>query len=625
MFSSSRMESDVQTTPVWVRDLEKKRLRPHKLAHEVGAGAACLTCGDACPGLDLHFWRKTCRNCKCGKEKHDVPDEDQGYHQFELLLGAGHKKTLQKTYQLNVGDAKTADGGKTEIAVNFDWVPPGITPDVAELYMLQIPESQRPISGSEGAQRRKEQLERQVPLHDVDPSHCHSLSEAEISGFESYRQHLREGAVGQGRVATLAAMLKELGLPYAIASREAIGATSHGISTQEAIGAPSYGISTQEAFSAHTRKLDPLKVSNNNLDESFPPPPSPETLSHFDEGGFPSPPPPLPNSMPPSFMQRPSAFLPKPFQKPAVTLHDANSNVQDTNSNFSADPQQELFDKKKQDMERLQQDIQAGSRGFVERSQLGLSFPQPLPMIEEVKSPGYETDPVSNKTIRAARFDNNNAAGELPGELAGLQLTAPEGSNAVCRHCSLPAAPGDVVVTADRAGPGAFWHPACFVCSTCKELLVDLIYFHKDDKLFCGRHFAEEVNIPRCAACDELIFTTEYTLAEERYFHVRHFCCIECDIPLAGMKYISREGQPCCLDCYQRKFSKTCNACRKLIGPSESSVIWQELHWHADAQCFRCVSCGKSLLNSKFAVREQQSLCSKECIQQFLKQKVTAL
>jgi hypothetical protein len=37
-----------------------------------------------------------------------------------------------------------------------------------------------------------------------------------------------------------------------------------------------------------------------------------------------------------------------------------------------------------------------------------------------------------------------------------------------------------------------------------QELLVDLIYFHKDNKLFCGRHFAEEVNIPRCAACDEV-------------------------------------------------------------------------------------------------------------------------
>lgn len=37
-------------------------------------------------GLDLHFWRKICKNCKCTKENHDVPDDDMyGWAQFQLL------------------------------------------------------------------------------------------------------------------------------------------------------------------------------------------------------------------------------------------------------------------------------------------------------------------------------------------------------------------------------------------------------------------------------------------------------------------------------------------------------------------------------------------------------------
>ena len=37
-------------------------------------------------GLDLHFWRKICKNCKCGKESHDVQDDDvYGWTQFQLL------------------------------------------------------------------------------------------------------------------------------------------------------------------------------------------------------------------------------------------------------------------------------------------------------------------------------------------------------------------------------------------------------------------------------------------------------------------------------------------------------------------------------------------------------------
>lgn len=56
---------------------------------------------------------------------------------------------------------------------------------------------------------------------------------------------------------------------------------------------------------------------------------------------------------------------------------------------------------------------------------------------------------------------------------------------------------------ASRAGHGVCWHPACFVCSMCNELLVDLIYFFQDGKIYCGRHHAERLK-PRCTACDEV-------------------------------------------------------------------------------------------------------------------------
>lgn len=62
---------------------------------------------------------------------------------------------------------------------------------------------------------------------------------------------------------------------------------------------------------------------------------------------------------------------------------------------------------------------------------------------------------------------------------------------------------GEMAVFASRAGPGMCWHPACFACSTCSELLVDLIYFYHDGKIHCGRHHAELLK-PRCSACDEV-------------------------------------------------------------------------------------------------------------------------
>lgn len=64
---------------------------------------------------------------------------------------------------------------------------------------------------------------------------------------------------------------------------------------------------------------------------------------------------------------------------------------------------------------------------------------------------------------------------------------------------------GDIVVFAARAGHGQCWHPHCFVCGSCEELLVDLIYFYQDGKIYCGRHHAERLK-PRCCACDEVPF-----------------------------------------------------------------------------------------------------------------------
>lgn len=58
-----------------------------------------MNCKSACPGLDLHFWRKICKNCKCGRDDHDVDDDE--FPQFDLLFGPSgkfKKKIMRKYY-----------------------------------------------------------------------------------------------------------------------------------------------------------------------------------------------------------------------------------------------------------------------------------------------------------------------------------------------------------------------------------------------------------------------------------------------------------------------------------------------------------------------------------------------
>lgn len=72
-----------------------------------------------------------------------------------------------------------------------------------------------------------------------------------------------------------------------------------------------------------------------------------------------------------------------------------------------------------------------------------------------------------------------------------------------CYCCKLSMKEGDPAIYAERAGYDKLWHPACFVCSACQELLVDMIYFWKNGKLYCGRHYCDSEK-PRCAGCDEV-------------------------------------------------------------------------------------------------------------------------
>ncbi|XP_072929265.1 testin [Epargyreus clarus] len=190
-----------------------------------------------------------------------------------------------------------------------------------------------------------------------------------------------------------------------------------------------------------------------------------------------------------------------------------------------------------------------------------------------------------------------------------------------CQRCEKPMFAGEVAVKAERAGQEAIWHPQCFTCSKCGELLADLVYFFYKGEIYCARDLANVLEIPRCAGCDELIFTRPYTAAEGRAFHVQHFCCYHCDAPLGGKKYVpdDKTGLPICLQCYDQFYAERCRACGGVIGPEQQGVSWSNVHWHAN--CFICSGrmCGKSLLSGRFVVKQEMPFCSVPCVQSRIK------
>ncbi|XP_072310971.1 prickle-like protein 1 [Eucyclogobius newberryi] len=183
-----------------------------------------------------------------------------------------------------------------------------------------------------------------------------------------------------------------------------------------------------------------------------------------------------------------------------------------------------------------------------------------------------------------------------------------------CEHCGGGINGGEMAIFASRAGPSPCWHPACFMCETCQELLVDLIYFYQNDKILCGRHHAELLK-PRCSSCDEIILADECTEAEGRHWHMKHFACFECETMLGGQRYIMKDGRPYCCGCFESLYAEYCEACGENIGVDHAQMTYEGVHWHATDQCFCCAQCKTSLLGSPFLPKEGRIYCSKACSQ----------
>nr|XP_033773195.1 prickle-like protein 4 [Geotrypetes seraphini] len=186
-----------------------------------------------------------------------------------------------------------------------------------------------------------------------------------------------------------------------------------------------------------------------------------------------------------------------------------------------------------------------------------------------------------------------------------------------CHQCGRQMKRGEMAVWASELGDHRCWHPSCFTCATCCQPLLDLIFFHQDGELYCGRHHAELFR-PRCASCDQagvmrksaLIFAKELTEAEGWSWHVEHFCCTDCEVVLGGQRYVMKSGSPYCMTCFQSFHTETCT---DSIGLDCEHVSYQGQHWHARTACFCCDSCQKSLLGLPFIPRDGVLFCSEIC------------
>ncbi|CAD5219027.1 unnamed protein product [Bursaphelenchus okinawaensis] len=199
----------------------------------------------------------------------------------------------------------------------------------------------------------------------------------------------------------------------------------------------------------------------------------------------------------------------------------------------------------------------------------------------------------------------------------GQITTTPHGKVTTCYHCNQFVQPDSVGVLPSNKSAKVtdIWHPGCFKCEDCNDLLADLLYFHKDGKYLCGRHYCEKT-YDRCAGCDELILDKQYTRAEERSWHVKHFSCFGCDKSFINEDYVNKDDMFYCLQCYLVKFAKTCFGCGHKIAATETFIVHKDFYWHKSPKCFRCRKCAK-YLETRFLFKNNNIYCSDVCKREF--------
>ncbi|XP_075218469.1 testin-like isoform X2 [Lycorma delicatula] len=544
----------------------------------------------------------------------------------------------------------------------MDWVPPGIPLDLAAEYMQKLPATKLPITGTSGALYRRQQFEKQLPRHDLASGLCHELTPNEVEEFSKYLDRIKSHVVGQGKVEKLKGLVPHQQIaevatqnlqkphwstnlknvnwtarPYVNASEiptktlhdDALSSSSVSSSLQFHkfnFRSPSDFVVSDNRIS--NAPLHNLNFSNNNNNSSSDNDNNEiENRDYGHEHMMGS------NNVNECDKLGSSAQAFTPVTDKITTGKHIAQSSPVPGQKFTSNTLSHLNKVPIPLSQFIKNQSETGGNPSVNYAGVNVISQLPLDALH-ISDPKQKVhiehsdavtllNPTFSEQLKHKNKDmfHDNTKPKLQTDVSGGgNNLEPVGSNyiqkvaSLCQQCYHEIFEGDVVVSIDRAEKTTYWHPQCFVCASCKELLVDLVYFFHKNEVYCGRHYADIVKIPRCFACDELIFVKQYTVAEGENFHIRHFCCLECDVPLAGKEYIPVDNHPVCIDCFNKKYAKVCLTCSKIIAPTDKRVSVKEMHWHATDACFCCSGCRRSLLQSKMVINQQKPYCNRYCV-----------
>ncbi|KAI0366818.1 hypothetical protein BV20DRAFT_971322 [Pilatotrama ljubarskyi] len=246
------------------------------------------------------------------------------------------------------------------------------------------------------------------------------------------------------------------------------------------------------------------------------------------------------------------------------------------------------------------------------------------PPIPQISLPG---DPSSSTRERRDRPQTR----KIQETLSNPRLEAAKRSGLVCGGCGGPII-GRIVSAMDMR-----WHPGCFRCCVCDELLENLSSYAHEGRPYCHLDYHEKF-APRCYHCqtaivDERFITLDDPELGKRTYHEQHFFCAECGDPFlppsspgapsrtfAGdgefavgteddVGFTVYRGHPYCEACHVRLRLPKCKKCKKSIrdGMQAVEALGGKWCW----ECFTCASCNKPFEDPAFFQRDNKPFCER--------------
>ncbi|KAK7033051.1 flap endonuclease 1 [Favolaschia claudopus] len=267
--------------------------------------------------------------------------------------------------------------------------------------------------------------------------------------------------------------------------------------------------------------------------------------------------------------------------------------------------------------------------------------PNPPPSIPQINLPGDDDD--FGPTINVQDVDSKPAPQVF--EVPGISFAG--GPTVSTAQRTLPARPpserqrrglacggcGGSIVGRIVNAMNLRWHPECFKCSVCNELLEHVSSYERDGRAYCHLDYHENF-APRCYSCKTAIVEERFISLDDpqlgrRTYHEQHFFCAECGDPFLPPSLPTSKGEiafsgdgafvsddvgftvfrghPYCEACHVRLRLPKCKKCKRSIRDADEAVEALGGKWCWG--CFTCAGCDKPFDDPSFFERDGKPWC----------------